>query len=54
MHTGRVIATGVLHGCDHTYIAYVVGTIICIYPLHTVAKIGPLGGGRFCASEKGS
>jgi len=21
MHTGRVIVTGVLHGCDHTYIA---------------------------------
>jgi hypothetical protein len=42
MHTGRVTATGVLHGCDHTYIAYVAGTIICIYPLHTVAEIGPL------------
>jgi hypothetical protein len=40
MHTDGVIATGVLQRCDHTYIAYVVGIIICIYPLHTVAKIG--------------
>ena len=34
MHTGRAIVTGVLHGCDHTYIAYVEG-LPSAYICHT-------------------
>jgi hypothetical protein len=59
MQTGRAIVTGVLHGCEHTYIAYVAGTISTayIYAAHSgidKAPVDPLGGGRLRATEKGS